>query len=871
MMTSLKTWYLLFLAALLLLPIVPTVAEVVKVVSDCDQFLLDETPPQVPCILEGGNILNQNRYKPICQTFENVRKFVTLYDIKNRIPVFSAYKYRGDSGEKRPKNTWKIEPQLENEDDKNMMIGEKYKNYINQAGNADYHLNRRFDRGHLIPSSYMFTKKESTFALTNVVPQAKTFNQGSWNRMETCIKCVMNNYCFNNNGVIEGFVVTGAQPSTNNTLKNRINIPSILWSAFCCYSYKMEMWIASAHWSDNVPDGSETKYLQAKTLAELHQELKIVVFTGKQCPRNETVTELYSKNKNLVIKNVDFHCKQNNAEHRTIEITTKYLIVRRGQPFLLTLEMMKPFQDCDLLSLTVETGSAPSEVLGTRCEFGNPSPMYSSNVKAIWKYSIDRRANLQRGIVTLSVTPPANAPVGKYLLSASTLRGKTPLGTLVVLFNPWCPDDWVYLPDERERQEYVMNEDGLIYRGTSIYIQPMDWVFGQFEEDMVDICLMLLDVNPRHLRDPAGDVSARCNPIYVGRVVSAMINCNDDRGVLMGRWHDDYNDGVRPTSWTGSISILRRWYQQNCQPVKYGQCWVFAGVMCTVMRFLGIPCRVVTNFKSAHDTNNNLTIEEYYDEHGLQTKESTESIWNFHVWVEGWMKRPDLNKGTSYDGWQVLDATPQEKSEGQYNFVLINALCLSQMNNCRPDYTVLQTGCSAVVQLPVSAILQGEVNLKYDVPFVFSEVNADVVQWMVSANGVKRKMHSDTMTVGQNISTKAVGNNMRNDITNTYKYREDVILPIEIPFLSYSKFMVGCDSMKVSVMAFDKQQQDEIYHTEIDIALEDPPISIKVLSEARLYHSMTIEVKFTNPLNETLRYCSLNITGCGLFKSDYIV
>ncbi len=49
----------------------------------------------------------------------------------------------------------------------------------------------------------------------------------------------------------------------------------------------------------------------------------------------------------------------------------------------------------------------------------------------------------------------------------------------------------------------------------------------------------------------------------------------------MGRWHEDYNDGVRPTHWTGSVSILQRWYQQNCHPVKYGQCWVFAGVMCT--------------------------------------------------------------------------------------------------------------------------------------------------------------------------------------------------------------------------------------------------------------------------------------------------
>lgn len=36
---------------------------------------------------------------------------------------------------------------------------------------------------------------------------------------------------------------------------------------------------------------------------------------------------------------------------------------------------------------------------------------------------------------------------------------------------------------------------------------------------------------------------------------------------------------------------------------------------------------------------------------------------NFHVWNECWMVRQDLPPG--YDGWQVLDATPQEQSGGK--------------------------------------------------------------------------------------------------------------------------------------------------------------------------------------------------------------
>ncbi|XP_010784007.1 uncharacterized protein, partial [Notothenia coriiceps] len=240
-MALLKKWSIPPLAALLLLlSIVPTGSKVVDSMSQCAEFLLNGTPPNVPGILEGGNILDQNRYKPICQTFLDIRRFVTLYDTENKIPVFSASKYIGTNG-KRPEDIWQIEPQ------------------------------RGFDKGHLFPCSYAPTvdHKKSTFTLTNVVPQNGPFNKGRWSKMESCIKCVLDKYCINSNKIKEGFLVIGAQPG-NNIISNKVNVPSMLWSAFCCYSHSEKRWLASAHWGQNI-DG-ET-YLQTKTLAELHSEL----------------------------------------------------------------------------------------------------------------------------------------------------------------------------------------------------------------------------------------------------------------------------------------------------------------------------------------------------------------------------------------------------------------------------------------------------------------------------------------------------------------------------------------------------------------------------------------------------------------------
>ena len=70
-------------------------------------------------------------------------------------------------------------------------------------------------------------------------------------------------------------------------------------------------------------------------------------------------------------------------------------------------------------------------------------------------------------------------------------------------------------------------------------------------------------------------------------MTSLQINSNDDRGVLSGDWSENYSDGISPVEWTGSVAILKQWHTTGCQPVCYGQCWVFAAVMCTGREWKG--------------------------------------------------------------------------------------------------------------------------------------------------------------------------------------------------------------------------------------------------------------------------------------------
>ncbi|XP_028303340.1 protein-glutamine gamma-glutamyltransferase 5 [Gouania willdenowi] len=446
-------------------------------------------------------------------------------------------------------------------------------------------------------------------------------------------------------------------------------------------------------------------------------------------------------------KEVDLKCRDNNFAHHTNEITEEKLIVRRGQPFLITVRLTQAFNpDVEPLTFSAQTGTDPQQELGTLSLFGIPENVKRSmSAKAVWEAKLLMNSSLLKGALTLNITPPADCPIGKYNLTI-TYKEEEFKVVVVVLFNPWCTDDSVYLISELKKLEYVLSEQGVIYKGTTDYILSEDWDFGQFEENMVDICFLLLDKSLSFQKDPSADAAARCDPVHVSRVISSMINSEDVQGVLKGRWDGDYRDGIFPSHWTGSYVILNRWFQSGGQEVKYGQCWVFACVMCSVMRLLGIPCRAVTNYNSAHDVDRNLVIDTFHSVHGVESRPSPDSIWNFHIWVECWFKRPDLAEHGNYDGWQVLDPTPQETSGGVFR--------------CGPA--------------PVKAIRKGKTHLQYDTPFVFAEVNADCIDWLILSDGDvdKWRLFSDTKKIGQNISTNYAGVKYRKDITENYKPQE---------------------------------------------------------------------------------------------------
>ncbi|KAK0181356.1 hypothetical protein PV327_003648 [Microctonus hyperodae] len=469
----------------------------------------------------------------------------------------------------------------------------------------------------------------------------------------------------------------------------------------------------------------------------------------------------------LIVEEVFMYEKQNAKLHNTYNFELIHLdeptsIFRRGQPFHLAIRFNRDYiDDTDVVRLLFNFGSSPNVFRGTQgVDIVTKRDSYLTDLEA-WGV---RMIGASENDLSIEVRSPVDSPVGVWQLNIeTTIAGsKQPPKTyqydrdIYLLFNPWLKEDLVYMEDETLLDEYILNDVGKIWVGPHGSTRGREWIFGQFDACVLPACMLLFDkAEMKSIQ--------RGDPVKVSRTISKMVNCyniqNGDEvfnGVLFGRWDGDYEDGTAPAAWTGSVPILEQYLESGGEYVKYGQCWVFAGVVATICRALGLPSRVVTNLVSAHDANSSLSIDRYYDadmkplEYDPNNPTNSDSIWNYHVWNDVWMARPDLPKG--YGGWQAIDGTPQETSDGYYR--------------CGP--------CS------VEAVRQGVVGFNYDVTFLVATVNADVIGWKEDPNSTigYTRINGDTKHIGRMILTKAPwifdpnGDKDREDITSQYKAPE---------------------------------------------------------------------------------------------------
>uniref|UniRef100_A0A8C5RUN6 ENDD1 protein n=1 Tax=Laticauda laticaudata TaxID=8630 RepID=A0A8C5RUN6_LATLA len=252
----------------------PTSGEVVDSFQDhCPQFFLRETPPVI------GVPPSPVR---ICQRYQNLYCFATLYDKHNRIPVYSAYVYNPGKA-KRP-GKWMVEPQVRGA---SLWELDSYLGIMScplkgsQAILEDYKNLTDCNRGHLNPNGHQpdYSAKSSTFTLTNIVPQFIKLNSGAWNNYEQTTMQQMTRGCQ------QTFAVVGAVPGDTYIARGRVNRPSHLWSAACCVidNNHLRSWAILARNDQNVVQKFTLGQLEEK-LAQLYNVNHVSLFHS-DCPR----------------------------------------------------------------------------------------------------------------------------------------------------------------------------------------------------------------------------------------------------------------------------------------------------------------------------------------------------------------------------------------------------------------------------------------------------------------------------------------------------------------------------------------------------------------------------------------------------------
>lgn len=201
------------------------------------------------------------------------------------------------------------------------------------------------------------------------------------------------------------------------------------------------------------------------------------------------------------------------------------LVTRRGQPFKIQLHCNRPYnieKDAISLVFSVADVEKPSFGHGTlvACALKNKSTDLGKSTE--WGTSVNA---INSNILEILIKPAANCIVTQWkldidskILDSTISKSYSLPQPFYVLFNPWCREDQVYLEDDRLRNEYVLSDTTLIWKGTYNRLRPTPWKLGQFERDVLDCALYVIayvgKVGPTN----------RGNPIKISRALSAAVN-----------------------------------------------------------------------------------------------------------------------------------------------------------------------------------------------------------------------------------------------------------------------------------------------------------------------------------------------------------
>ncbi len=368
---------------------------------------------------------------------------------------------------------------------------------------------------------------------------------------------------------------------------------------------------------------------------------------------------------------------ENAKAHRTLgyeQVAGGPTPVRRGQALLVEV------------ALPAEMAPQPEDFADLLVDFNHPGPKLTLfglgvapiGAPALGKLADGRPALVQRGSIAL----PGDTAVGSWALrvrhyDSPFLAGESSC-TANLLFNPYRPNLPESLPETASPED--------VYGVLDVRTEPMTaptaegatllWDGTPGAAAVWTTTLAAVDALP---------LDQRREPLPLAKALAELVR----KGGIV-RWASDA-DGKQPWQWTGSTEIFGK---KGGQPVKYGQCWVFSGVLASMSRSIGIPTRPMTNLDSAHSRQQAIAEGTALAQPGPNACRTTAvdakgnpAVWNFHLWnevyqrpgqwrnmigtiddstplpIHSWGQVLEKQAPPGSSAWSTIDATPQESGE----------------------------------------------------------------------------------------------------------------------------------------------------------------------------------------------------------------
>lgn len=499
------------------------------------------------------------------------------------------------------------------------------------------------------------------------------------------------------------------------------------------------------------------------------------VFVGNQNERQGQVAMIGSQslaigvNPTIIGVNTNSSWRQNAVTHHTTHYYSPSSlngvpsigltqILRRGERAIFELEVSSSFNtSCHDIAMKLWDFQTPGGEWIRVPPRSNPANPTSWGIEIL-----EIRQNLAgtRKILTVEVSIPVTAPVGRYDAYFTIEYSQSEVeivqyqvdgpddGQLILLCNPWNTQDSTSFSEVSD-ERHIRRAVDIVYWENNLNVAHK-WNVYPGNSLILDETLRFLVGAP---------ASIRSAPELTARWLSQKVNGRDNpTGMLRGMWAAMTDNGLRfvgnqspnlppnprceaspvPSreeidvmeGLTGNVPVFNTWRRnRRAGPILHAQCWVYAGVMCSSLRTLGIPARIVsgnnivsdagsyTGLANANDISDGKVIYYYQvpansNQPVLNACRMNDYSWRFHIWNELCTRRA----GISVSDWQALDATPA------------HALRLSRSTSARSSGPALLQNVRA-----------GVFSNTYDVLTFFSHVNSGSEYVLKRADGTDRR------------------------------------------------------------------------------------------------------------------------------------